>query len=93
MVLVVPLLLGTLIECISGENYDGYSPFLETEIEEDQPAADHGLGEVAMAVNRDQGLQCPTSNVITTRYKCKVGSQDQKLDSNENPELFRAIHT
>ena len=56
----------------SHDSYDGYSPaFPDVEVE---AAADDGgdlLGAVAM-VNRESGFECPSPNVITTRYRCKV---------------------
>ena len=53
----------------NGEIYDGYSPFLDSEVDENDPPA---LGEAAMVSRDDQGFECPSPNVITTRYRCKV---------------------
>ena len=63
----VAFLVTATIGWCHGEPLDGYSPFLDSEVEKQQPA----LGEVAM-VNREEGFECPSPNVITTRYRCKV---------------------
>ena len=54
----------------NGEIYDGYSPFLDSEVDENEPPVQ--LGEAAMVSRDDQGFECPSPNVITTRYRCKV---------------------